>query len=430
MGFNREDIDSTLDRLQKAAFEYFLHYSNPANGLVQDTSREGSPASIAVVGFALSCYPVGVERGWLERDKACDLTLSTLRFFAQSRQNSAADKVTGYKGFYYHFLDMKSGERVWNCELSVIDSTMLIAGVLTAGLYFDRDQPQEQELRDLAQQLYDKVDFDWAQDERGTLTQGWTPAGGFIHYDWEGYSEAILLYALAAASRDMPDMNRAYNAWTKTYQWEQIYDHDCLYAGPLFIHLFSHAWIDFREIQDPFMRVRNTDYFANTASAVAIQRDYCQRNPGNFAHYGTNSWGITACDGPVGELKTRDGSKRQFFGYAARGVPYGPDDGTLAPWAALATLPFSPDTSIACLFNMLENYPGVLEADRFTGSFNPSLPGKGPEGWVSPGCYGLDQGLVVMMIENFRSGMIWKLTRGSPIFRRGLTGAGFSGGWL
>lgn len=428
---DRAGTEPDLEALQRAAFDYFLTYGNEATGLIQDRSQKGSPCSIAAVGFALSCYPVGVERGWIDRTAAATRTQSALRFFANSTQGPQPAGVTGHRGFYYHFLDMQTGERAWSCELSVIDTALLVSGALTAALYFDGTSSVEAEIRSFAAEIYNRIDFLWAQDQqRGTFVQGWTPEGGFIHYDWEGYSEAIILYVLAGASPHSPDMARAYHAWTSTYQWEEIYGRDVLYAGPLFIHLFSHAWIDFRGISDPFMAARATDYFQNTVQAIQLQRTYCRLNPGEFAHYGENSWGLSACDGPSGRLAMRGGATHDFYGYAARGVPHGPDDGTLVPWAPLVCLPFSDEASLHCLGDTMRDFPETMSKGRIKASFNPSLPGHGASGWVAPDFVALDQGLIVLMIENYRSGMIWKLTRGAPLFRKGLQALGFSGGWL
>ena len=277
-------IDSSARRSATLLSEY-----NPANGLVADTSRMGSPSSIAVVGFALSAYPVAVERGWMTREEAVDRTLVTLRFFSNSPQSAEPD-ASGYKGFYYHFLDMQTGKRAWQSELSLIDTALLLAGMLTAGAYFTDNTQSETEIRDLADALYRRVDWRWAQNRKATLSQGWKPECGFLHYGWEGYNEAIILYVLAMASPTYPIPN-SYQAWTVTNQWENLYGHDCLYAGPLFIHQFSHAWIDFRGIQDRFMREKGIDYFENSRQATYIQREYAMRNPHDFRDDGENSWG-------------------------------------------------------------------------------------------------------------------------------------------
>lgn len=424
---SQESDDALLERLQRGAFQYFMEYANAENGLVADTSRPGSPCSIAVVGFALGCYPIAVERGWVSRPEARTRTLRALQFFVASSQGQQPD-ATGYKGFYYHFLDMPGGRRVWQCELSLIDTALLLAGIHLAALYFDRDG-EEATIRALAQELLARTDWAWALTDGGTLAQGWRPETGFLHYGWEGYNEATILYilAIASASHSIPAVT--FDRWKFSYQWENLLGIDTLYSGPLFTHLFSHAWIDFRGIQDQFMREIDFDYFRNTQNAVAIQREYAARNPRGFVAYGRDLWGITAGDGPSNEEKVLHPRDRRFYGYMARGVPFGPDDGTIAPWAMLATLPFAPEHALRGTRHLLARFPQVCSSDRFSSGFNGgTLEGDGL--WLSPGWYGLDQGLLVMMIENHRSGLIWNLTRRSPVLCRGLKGAGFNGGWL
>jgi hypothetical protein len=419
--------DQLLERLARAAFSYFLEHADPVTGLVADTSRRDSPASIAVVGFALSCYPIGVERGWIARVEAASRTLKALRFFWNSPQSADAD-ATGYKGFYYHFLDLRTGRRVWQCELSLIDSTLLLAGILTAAAYFNAPAADETEIRELAEGLYRRIDWQWAQNGGTTVAQGWKPECGFLNAGWEGYSEATILYVLGLASPTFALSPRSFGGWTSTYQWENIFGYDFLYAGPLFIHLFSHAWIDFRGIQDDFMREKGSDYFENSRRAVAIQREYAARNPHGFIGYGPNFWGISAGDGPGNEELRECDRDRRFFGYTDRGVPFGRDDGTIAPWGMLAALPFSPPTALTAVRRMIERHSGICVGDRMSSGFNPSLIDQG--GWISEGHFGLDQGIVVMMIENHRSGLIWKLMRSCPHVATGLRRAGFVGGWL
>ncbi len=421
--------DSLLDRLQRAAFDYFPQAINPANGLVADNSRANSPVSIAVVGFALSSYPVAVERGWLPRPEAVQRSLAALRFFRDSDQ-SGGPESTGYKGFYYHFLDFHTGARVWRSELSMIDTALLIAGALTASMYFDSNTAEEIELRKTVDMLFRRIDWRWAQDGGETLRQGWKPECGFLHYGWEGYNEAIVLYVLALGSPTHPLEGHCYHAWTATYQWENVYGYDFLYGGPLFMHQFSHAWIDFRGIKDPFMREKRCDYFENSRRATLVQREYAQRNPNEFAGYDEHCWGLTACDGPSDELPDMAGEPRRLFGYAARGVPYGPDDGTIAGWAPLASLPFTPDVALDAVRYMHLRYPEMQPESSYASSFDPGLASVDHRAWVSPGNFGLDQGIVVMMIENYRTGLIWRLMRDCPPIRAGLRHAGFRGGWL
>ncbi len=421
--------EQTLDQLQRAAFSYFLQAVNPANGLIADTSRENSPASIGVVGFALSAYPLAVERGWMARAAAVDRSLATLRFFHDSDQ-SGSPEATGYKGFYYHFLDMHTGARFWRSEVSMIDSALLIAGALTAGRYFTANTADEIQLRELVDVLYGRVDWRWAQNGGTTINHGWKPESGFLHYGWEGYNEAIVLYVLALGSPTHPIEGDCYHAWTATYQWEHLYGYDVLYAGPLFVHQFSHAWIDFRGIRDRFMREKRCDYFENSRRATEVQREYARRNPHGFAGYDEHCWGLTACDGPSHQLPELVNERRRLFGYAARGVPYGPDDGTLSGWAALASLPFAPEIALCAARNMLQRYPEILSAQQYASSFNPTLASADRSAWVSAGHFGLDQGIVVMMIENYRTQLIWRLMRDCPSIGTGLRRAGFRGGWL
>ena len=426
----REPTDEALlDGLQRAAFDYFLAAANPDNGLIADTSRENSPSSIAVVGFALSAYPVAVERGWMARADAVKRSLCALRFFRDSDQ-SGSPQATGYKGFYYHFLDMHTGGRVWRSELSMIDTALLIAGALAASMYFSANTREETELRALVESLYLRVDWRWSQGGAATIRQGWKPECGFLHYGWDGYNEAIILYVLATGSPTHPLSNDCYEAWTATYQWEHLYGYDFLYAGPLFVHQFSHAWIDFRGIQDPFMREKRCDYFENSRRASQIQREYAQRNPHEFAGYDENCWGLTAGDGPSDEVSEAANEPRRLFGYAARGVPYGPDDGTLSGSAAVASLPFAPEIALNAARTMRRRYPEMLSANQYSSGFNPRLAGADGRAWVAPGKFGLDQGIILMMIENYRTEFFWKLMRNCPYINDGLRRTGFRGGWL
>jgi hypothetical protein len=426
-----DETDAALvDRLQHVAFDYFLRYTNPENGLVADTSVRTSHCSIAAVGFALSSYPPAVERGWIERADAAARIATTLNFFADSNQGQERH-ATGYRGFYYHFLDMKNGRRAWNSELSLIDTALFLIGVLTAAAYFTGENETETEIRELAQTLYERADWRWALNKGETLSMGWKPGGGFLRWRWQGYDEAILLYVLALASPTHPIPSSSYDAFAETYTWMMVKDRPFLYAGPLFIHLFSHAWIDFRDIRDRHMAEKNSDYFANTQIAIEVQRDYAERNPGHFTGYGRDIWGLSACDGPnpSGGRHSRR-YRPKVLGYAARGAPFGPDDGTIAPWCPLSCLPFDRKAALDGTRAILATYPNLLLDGRFPGGFNPTLEGPGPEGWVDDRSVGIDQGILVMMIENDRTGLIWNLMRQSPIIRKGLERAGFTGGWL
>jgi hypothetical protein len=419
-----------LDAIQHDAFSYFMHETNRTNGLVVDKTSPDWPASIAATGLGLTAYPVGVERGMVTRAEAAERTLTTLRFFWRSRQGPEAD-ATGYKGFYYHFLDFQTGARAWQCELSTVDSALLLGGMLTAAAYFDGNAPEEREIRDLAQRLFARVDWQWAQNGGATITHGWTPEEGFLPYRWEGYDEALLLYVLGLGSPTHPLPAASYQAWASTYEWRTIYGIPFLYAGPLFTHQLSHVWIDFRGIQDAFMREHGIDYFENSRRATLVQQQYAIRNPGGFAHYGERCWGLTASDGPGDVTLTVGGIERRFFDYLARGVPDGPDDGTIAPWAAIASLPFAPEIVLPTVADFRRWEVGGVHRYGFKATFNPTFPVNGSRnGWVSAWHFGINEGPIVVMIDNHTSGLVWRLMRGCAPIVTGLRAAGFTGGWL
>ena len=420
-----------MKALQRKAFDYFVNESNPLNGLVVDKTQSGAPASIAAVGLALSSYPVGVERGFINRAQAIEQTLATLRFFRDSVQSTDLD-ATGYRGFYYHFLDMVSGERVWKCELSTIDTAILLAGMLTAAVYFSDSTDEQREIRMLADELYQRTDWKWAQNGGVTVTHGWKPESGFLPYRWQGYDEALFLYLLGLGSPTHPLPKESYVQWTSTYEWRKIYGHEFLYSGPLFTHQISHIWIDFRGIQDDYMRGKGIDYFENSRRATYVQQQYAIDNPAKFDGYGAKCWGITASDGPGPATRTIKGHERQFFDYVARGVPTGPDDGSIAPWAVAASLPFAPEIVLPTLqyFEKLK----LREKDPygFRATFNATFADRSDpsQSWVSPFHYGLNQGPIVLLIENYRTGLLWRLMRQCPYLVTGLRRAGFCGGWL
>ena len=423
------DVDALLDRAQRGAFSYFQHAVDPASGLVLDSTQPGSPCSITGVGFALAAYPVAVERGLMTRTEAVRLTLAALRFF-RGADMSGTPHSSGHRGFYFHFLDMFTGTRAWRSELSSIDTAFLVAGFRTAALYFGHDNAREREIRETATLLDERVDWRWMQDGGGALCHGWTPERGFLRYHWVGYSEALLMYAMALGSARHPVTAAAYEAWIAGYRWRRIYGHEHLSAGPLFIHQYSHLWIDFKGIQDAPMRERGLDYFENSRRATLVQREYAIRNPKHFKAYCENCWGWTACDGPGPREIVERGRRRRLLGYAARGAPYGPDDGTIAPYASVASLPFAPEVVLPTLRHIVRMM--AAHADYLPGnSFNPTWHDHGnPLGWVSPWRFALNSGPVVLMVENYRSGLLWKLMKRSDGLRRGLGRAGFRGGWL
>ena len=424
------DSDPWWEALQWVSLEYYMRETNRENGLVADKTEPGSPSSITAVGMALATAPVVVELGYLPREELARRVLVKLRFFRQSPHGPEPD-ATGYKGFYYHFLDMQTGRRVWQCELSTIDTAFLLAGMLTCAAYFDGDTEDEAEIRSLVEFLYGRADWIWASDGGPTVTHGWRPESGFLPYRYTGYDEAILLYVLGLGSPTFPLPEESFPAYAATYHWKRIYDIEYLYSGPLFTHQLSHLWIDFRGIQDSYMRERGIDYFENSRRATLVQQAYAIHNPLEFEGYSRHCWGITACNGPGPATLKVKGIVRQFFDYVARGVPFGPDDGTIAPWAVVASLPFAPEIvrpTVAHFENM--NW-GMSDEFGFRASFNRTFPVEGSEfGWVSPYRFGLDQGPIALAIANYQSELIWNIMKRCPAFVTGLRRAGFSGGWL
>lgn len=417
--------DIFLHQLQYRSFCYFWELANPENGLIPDRYPTPSFCSIAAVGFGLSSYIVGVERGWITRQQAASRVLLTLRFFYHSPQNSEAINTTGYQGFYYHFLDMKTGHRYANVELSTIDTTLLVAGILSCQTYFDQDNPIENEIRDLADQIYRRINWQWCCPRAPLVSMGWHPETGFIPSDWEGYNEAMILYLLALGSPTYPLPESTWQEWTKTYVWGEYYGQRHVQFSPLFGHQYSHIWCDFRYIQDDYMRQKNSTYFANSRAACYAQQAYCKANPQGWLGYSDMIWGLTASDGPADVTAIYQGKSVQFHSYFARGVSLIEecDDGTIAPTAAGGSIPFAPEICIPALKAMHQQYGDKLWGEYgFYDAFNPSY---GQHGWVDHDYLGIDNGPIVLMIENHYTGLIWNIMQKNPYLQKGLQRAGF-----
>ncbi|MDP3403429.1 MAG: glucoamylase family protein, partial [Brevundimonas sp.] len=398
-------------------------------------------------GFALACWPVGVERGWMTRAEARTRTLNTARFFHDAPQGPEATGTTGYKGFFYHFLNRETGHRHGRVELSTVDTTLLLGGMLFAARYFDGDDADEAEIRRLTQAIYDRVEWDWAVVRPNRITMGWHPETGFIEADWNVYNEGMLVLLLAIGSRTHPVPPAVWDEWCSVYDrsWTEDYGPAHLHFGPLFGHQYSHMFIDYRGIRDAWLRAKSAeigpfDYFENSRRAVQGQRRYAWDNPGGWDGYSADVWGLTACDGPGDFRQVIDAREREFFSYSARG-PGDRDDGTIAPTAAMASYPFAPVEVTACLKAMKARYGAAIYGQwGFLDAFNPTLTEReGPllhgrivpgTGWVADDYLGIDQGPIVVMIENARSDLVWRHMRGEPNLTRGLRLAGFSGGWL
>jgi hypothetical protein len=418
-----EEEEVFIDSLQHRSFLFFLNEINPELGIVKDRTAEWTASSIAASGFALPSYAVGAERGWITRSEAADLTLTMLRFFLNSEQSTDTE-ATGFKGFYYHFLDMSTGKRTWDCELSTIDTALLIAGIIFSRQYFNRNDDTESEIREIASKLIDRLDWNYFTittpgEYENTISMGWIPGKGFHPMGWRGYNEALILYVLAAGG-NLNNADAAYQAWLDGYHWKTPYPGLSHVAfPPLFGHQYSHMFIDFRGLKDNYMSKKNIDYFENSRRATYVQRQYAIDNPQSWKGYDSLTWGLTACDGP-GEDYNFNGKK--FLSYAGRGTS-GPDlvffdDGTIAPTAAAGSIAFAPEIVVPALMNMLE-IENLWGPYGFFDSFNPTLD------WVNSDYIGIDQGPIVVMIENFRTGLIWNYFMNDSLIQTGLKKLGF-----
>ncbi len=433
--------DTLLDDLEHRTFDFFWRTTDANTGLVPDRYPTPSFSSIAAVGFGLTAYPVGVERGYVSRAAARDRVLTTLRFFRDAPQGDAAHGVTGYKGFYYHFLDMKTGHRYGDVELSSVDTALLMAGVVFCREYFAGSDPAEVELRQIADTLLDRVEWTWMQPRTPAIAMGWRPEQGYLDHDWIGYNEAMIVLVLALGSSTHAVEPAAWDRWTSNYDktFGTAYGQQHLAFPPMFGHQYSHLWIDFRGIRDRYMQGHDLDYFENSRRATLAQRAYAIANPAGFTGYGADVWGLTASDGPGDMTLTIDGKPREIRGYAARGMD-SYDDGTVAPTAMIGSLPFAPEIVVPGIRELQRRYGAQIYREYgFIDAFNPSFPATARPatgavvpgaGWVAVDYLGIDQGPIVGMIENHRSALIWKTMTRSAYLRRGLSRAGFTGGWL
>ena len=418
---------SFLDSLQYRTFLFFWHESNPANGLVKDRSTKDSPASIAATGFAIPAWAIGAEKKWITRQAAAERTLTLLKFLMNSEQ-SEKKLATGYKGFYYHFLNMQTGEREWNCELSSIDTGLLFAGIIFARNYFDGSNDVERLIRELSDQIINRADWKFftlpdLNKMPNSICMGWTPEEQFHSWGWHGYNEALILYIIAAGL-GMEKAERGYNTWLSTYEWSEPYK-GLAHAvfPPLFGHQYSHMFIDFRNLADDYLKEKKIDYFQNSRLATYTQREYAKENPKGWIGYDSLTWGLTACDGP-GDSYNKDG--KEFLGYAGRGTSGKElnyfDDGTIAPTAAAGSIAFAPEIVIPALMNFKEKFgsEGLWDKYGFVDAFNLTA------GWYDKDYIGIDQGPIIIMIENFRSEFVWKLMMQDPVIQNGLKRLNFT----
>ena len=396
-----------LDTIQHTAFNFFWNEANPSNGLVKDRSTSGSPSSIASVGFGLSAICIGVDHGWVSRPAARDRVLRTLQTFWQGPQGSGAGTIGNY-GLFYHFLDMSTATRTWDSELSTIDTGLLLAGIIDAKQYFSGTEVVETAIRAYADSIYLRMNWDLMRNFNSGILMGWKPGTGFKGFgQWIGYNEASIMYILAMGSPTYPVDFEGWRTWTMGYQWVNYYGFYHVGFPPLFGHQYSHCWIDYRSISDEYMRTQGITYFENSRRATLAQRAYAIANPLGHKGYSDSLWGITASDTPTG--------------YRARGAPPAEnDDGTITPTAPISSIPFAPDAVIPVMRNMWNNYRGQLWTPYgFRDAFNLNV------NWWDTDIIGIDQGPIIIMIENYLNQKVWNRFMQNPDVQRGLQKAGF-----
>ncbi len=400
--------EALLDTIQHTAFNFFWQEANPANGLIKDRSAVNAPCSIASVGFGLSAIAIGVDHGWVPREAARDRVLTTLRTFWTGPQGSAASGMIGNYGLFYHFLDMSSATRTWDSELSTIDTGLLLAGIIDARQYFDGSDSIETVIRSLADSIYHRMNWNLMRNLNPGIMLGWKPGTGFAGYgQWIGYNEASIMYLLAMGSPTYPVDYNGWLTWVSGYNWQTTYGYTYVNFPPLFGHQYSHCWIDFRDIQDDFMRDHGITYAENSRRATLAQRAYSIANPHGYAGYSDSLWGITASDTPTG--------------YKARGAPPDQnDDGTITPTAPISSIPFAPEVVLPVIRNMWNNYRTQLWTPYgFRDAFNIGV------NWWDTDIIGIDQGPIIIMIENYRNQSVWNRFMQNPDVQRGLQAAHF-----
>lgn len=401
--------DQFLDYVQQTGFDYFWYAANPSNGLVPDRSSAGSACSIAAVGFGLSAITIAIDHNWISRTQGANRTLTTLNTFLNQPQGPGSSGTIGYNGWFYHFLDMNTALRAGGSELSSIDTALLLGGILHDKQYFDSTNTTETSIRSAASAIFNRIDWNWMARGTNAVAMGWQPTTGFSGYgDWIGYNEGMIIYLLGLGAATNPLPTSAWSRWTSGYTWSINYGLAFVPFPPLFGHQYSHCWIDFRHVADAYMNSHNSTYFENSRRATLAQRLYCIANPGHWAGYSGNIWGLTACDSP--------GS------YAVHGTPPPQnDDGTIAPTAAGGSMAFTPEYSLPNLRNLYNlGRAAMWTSYGFRDGFNLS------QQFYATDVLGIDQGPIVIMIENYRTQKVWKQFMKNPEIQRGLQKAGFT----
>ncbi len=439
----KDNSKFSLDEVERRTFRWFWDLIDK-NYQVPDRHPKRDFSSIAATGFGLTAYCIGAERGYVTRAQAADRVVKTLRALWAMPQGDGKANVSGYKGFYYHFLDHETSLRYKDVELSSIDTGLLMAGVLSVMSYFDKEiDPIEKEIHELTEKLYQRVDWSFFLNDNKNLSMGYHPGRGFLKAEWIGYNEAMVLLVMAMGSPTHPIPADCWDRWCAPYKWATYQGQAHVNFEPLFGHQYSQMYIDFKGIQDPYMKAKGIDYFENSRRATLAQRNYAIENPNKYKNYSANEWGLTACNGPRDTVVIINGTQRKFFQYGARGAASirVVDDGTIAPTAVGGSIPFAPEVCIPALENMWNKYyntPLVTEYG-FKDAYNPTYtfysnnnanPNITEGGWIDRDYLGIDQGPIVIQIENHRSSLVWNLMKKNPYIVAGLKKAGFKGGWL
>jgi len=393
LGLVSAEDDQFLEELERATFQFFWDQGSPKTGLVKDrcntrTEDNGIVASIAATGFGLTALCIGDRRGYISRAAALERVRATLQ--------SLWGRLPNHRGFFYHWANVNTGERVWDSEVSSVDTAILLCGVLACREHFWIDDVQE-----LADDIFDRVEWTWLSEDTTLLTHGWTPEVGFLPYRWDYYSELMMMYLLGMGSETYPLHAQAWAAWRRlTFDYEGQ-----RYIGsfaPLFVHQYSQAWFDFRNKRDKY-----ADYFQNSVIATEVHRQFCIELGKQFPDYNADMWGITASD--------------SMYGYVAWGGPpeTGPIDGTIVPCASAGSLPFLPQETMRVLRNIRQQYPEAWCKYGFVDAFNPLKK------WYDQDVIGIDLGITLLMAENVRTGFIWETFMKSEVAQRGMARAGF-----
>ena len=425
----------SIEELEHRTFNYFWELADSSNYQVPDRYPTLTFSSIAATDFGLSAYIVGAEKKYITRAEAADRTLKTLRTLLHLPQGPGKEGISGYRGFFYHFLTLDKAVRYKDVELSSIDTGLLMAGILSAMSYYDSENETERSIRSTSDSLYRRVEWDWMLNDSTRLWMGWHPENSsFIPAEWKGYNEAMILLIMAIGSPTHPIPAEAWDKWCQTYTWDEFEGQPYVQFDPLFGYQYSHVWIDFRGIQDDYMKAKGIDYFENSKRATLSNRAYCMINPKKAKGYGEWCWGLTACDGPASKSMTVEGVSRVFYDYRARGAcSYQVvDDGTISPTAAGGSYPFSPEICNHTLQNMWDTYYQDLVGDYgFKDAFNLTyVTSSTPKGWFDIDYLGIDQGPILLMIENQQSELLWKVMKKNSYILEGLRKAGFKGGWM